>query len=374
MTTQRLERIKVSGYKSIRDADIELRNLNVLIGANGAGKSNFISLFELLNAIIEQRLQAYTEARGADSLLYFGQSVTDEIKLSFEFSGEQPDLTNLYSMRLVPSQIEKLFFGEESYGLWNHSKYPTPFWNSLGSGHRETQLYEESNLNPNRAAVDYVIDAIKDWKVYHFHDTSASARVKQSSNIDDNRFFRPDAGNLAAYLFLLQKEHPDYYRRIVKTIQLIAPFFGNFSLEPLLRSKQESIRLEWREKDSDTYFNAHALSDGTLRFICLTTLLLQPELPSVILIDEPELGLHPYAITLLASLLRSAAAKTQVIVSTQSVPLINQLDPEDILVVEREDAQSVFKRLDTASLESWLSEYGLGDLWEKNVIGGRPRL
>ncbi|HEX3051727.1 MAG TPA: AAA family ATPase, partial [Aggregatilineaceae bacterium] len=210
------------------------------------------------------------------------------------------------------------------------------------------------------------------WKLYQFHDTSESARVKQTGEIGDNAFLRPDAGNLAAFLFMLQEAHPEDYSRIVKAIQMVAPFFDDFNLRPSPLNPNK-IQLEWREKGSDDYFNASMLSDGTLRFMCMATLLLQPNLPSTILIDEPELGLHPYAITLLTGLLRSAAAQTQVIVATQSVPLVNQFTPEDIVVVDRLAGQSTFRRLEAAEIENWMDEYGLGDLWEKNVIGGRPQ-
>ena len=151
-------------------------------------------------------------------------------------------------------------------------------------------------------------------------------------------------------------------------------FFEDFTIAPS-RLNPSKIDLEWRERDSDAYFNAYSLSDGTLRFICLATLLQQPAdlMPSTIVIDEPELGLHPYAISLLASMLRSAATQTQVVVSTQSVPLVNQFIPEDLIIVERKGRESVFRRLEASEVELWVDEYGLGDLWEKNVIGGRPR-
>jgi predicted ATPase len=117
------------------------------------------------------------------------------------------------------------------------------------------------------------------------------------------------------------------------------------------------------------------LSDGTLRFICLTTLLLQPKslLPDTLLIDEPELGLHPFAINLLADMLQEAAESKQVIVSTQSVELLNAFQPEDVVVVQREEDASVFKRLDKAALSDWLADdYSLGELWKRNILGGRP--
>jgi predicted ATPase len=208
-------------------------------------------------------------------------------------------------------------------------------------------------------------------RVYHFHDTSAAAKVKQSGDLNDNEALRSDASNLAAFLFLLKSKHPESYRRIASTVRLAAPFFDDFRLRPSPFNEQK-ILLEWSEKNSDAYFNAHAFSDGTLRFICLATLLLQPELPSLIIIDEPELGLHPYAIQLLAGLVRSASQKAQVILSTQSVTLVNQFSPEELIVVDRKDGASEFRRLSPQELESWLESYSLGELWEKNVLGGRP--
>ena len=213
---------------------------------------------------------------------------------------------------------------------------------------------------------------MKSWHVYHFHDTSATAKIKFPGDIEDNVELRDDASNLAAFLYLLRERHPAHYQKIVRSIQLVAPFFDNFDLKPS-RLNPEKIRLEWREKGSDAYFNAHALSDGTLRFMCLATLLQMPDPPATILIDEPELGLHPYAITLLAALLRSAATHTQVIVSTQSVTLVNQFKPDDLVVVERQDNQSVFRRPDAQALAEWLEDYSVGELWEKNLLGGRPR-
>jgi predicted ATPase len=360
-----LDKIQVKGFKSIRGMDLELRPLNVLIGANGAGKTNFVSLFKLLNQMVEGSLQVFVaRSGGADALLYFGQKNTNEISIELGFG------RNGYSCRLIPSANDTLIFAEES--CWGQELgYSRPFNVDLGKGHKESKLEEEAIVRRGHIA-KYVLGGLKSWKVYHFHDTSDSAKIKQTGDIGDNSALRPDASNLAAFLYLLRETATQYYSLIVETVRLAAPFFDDFNLrpEPLNRDK---MKLEWRETGSDAYFNAHALSDGTMRFICLATLLLQPTLPSTILIDEPELGLHPYAITLLASMLRSAATKTQVIISTQSVPLVNQFSPEDIIVVDRENGQSVFRHLETQAIETWLEEYGLGDLWEKNILGGRPQ-
>jgi predicted ATPase len=189
--------------------------------------------------------------------------------------------------------------------------------------------------------------------------------------LEDNRFLRPQAENLAAFLYWMQEKKPDHYANVRETVRQIAPFFDDFLLSPS-RLNESKIRLEWKEKGSDAYFTASSLSDGTLRFICLAALLLQPDLPALVLLDEPELGLHPAAITLLADMLSSAAARAQVIVATQSVTLINRLDQDAVWTVDRQDGQSVFRHLSKSDMSAWLDGYALGELWEKNILGARP--
>ena len=306
-------------------------------------------------------------AGGVDTFLYFGQKRTEKLTLQVDFAAELTARTNSYTCQLVPSQEDAFVFSTEIVYFHDRRNYPNPYANPLGSGHSESLL--KNRASDNRVA-SFVHQAMKSWRIYHFHDTSETAKVKQTGDIDDNRFLRPDASNLAAYLYLLQEREPVAYRNIVGAIRLIAPFFQEFILRPSPLNP-DKIRLEWQDQNDP---DAHSLSDGTLRFMSLATLLLQPSnrLPSTILLDEPELGLHPYAIAILASLLQKAAEQTQVIVSTQSVTLVNQFAPEDIIVVDRADGQSTFRRLPEEAIATWLDEYGLGDLWEKNVLGGRP--
>ena len=221
------------------------------------------------------------------------------------------------------------------------------------------------------ALTDLHYQSLISWKVFHFHDTSETAGVKRYGALHDNRFLRPDASNLAAYLYFLKQKHEQTYQQIRKTVQLAISFFDDFALRPD-RLNEDQIRLLWQQKDSDYEFLASQLSDGSIRFICLVTALLQPDPPSTMIIDEPELGLHPYAITLLGALMRSASQRTQLIVSTQSVPLLNEFAIEDLIVVERENGVSIFKRLEKSDFELWLEEYTVGELWEKNILGGRP--
>jgi predicted ATPase len=353
-----LSRFVLKGFKSIANCDLNLGALNILIGPNGAGKSNFIEFFNTIQQILEGNLQLYVGRQGGpDALLHFGRKKTEKLEAQLYFGN------NGYWCTLEPTKDNRLMFANESF-WWNMSGPRT-----IGSGHFESY----SEIGTRTSIDDYVRSSMQQWRVYHFHDTGDSSLVKQRHAVNDNSYFRPDARNLAAYLSLLKQTHPGHYRKIVNTIRLAAPFFGDFHLRPQPDNK-DMIELEWIEKDKDVPFKAHHLSDGTLRFICLTTLLLQPveNQPATILIDEPELGLHPYAITVLTSLLKSAALKKQIIVSTQSVELVSEFDAEDLVVVDRKGDASVFSRLDVEKLQDWLQEYSLGELWKKNIFGGRP--
>ncbi|MCG5052508.1 MAG: AAA family ATPase [Myxococcales bacterium] len=360
--TARLNQIRIEGFKSIREADLELRRLNALIGGNGSGKSNFIGLFGFLNDIVEGRLQlSARKAGGADTLLHFGRKRTPKMALHLR-SG-----MNGYRIELAATTDDGLAFELEQCEFWGQG-YDQPDVHPAERGHLESVLPGAAKKHPGKVA-DHVLRLLKSWRIYHFHDTSESAPVKGLGAIEDNERLRENAENLAAFLLAVSQQAPAQYQQILTTVRMVAPFFDDFRLResPLSPGK---IKLEWRENGSDAYINAHSMSDGTLRFVCLATLLLQPDLPGTILLDEPELGLHPYAIEVLAALLRRAAQRTQVIVSTQSVSLVNQFGPEDLLVVERDQGATVFKR--PTPDEGWQEEYGLGDLWEKNVLGGRP--
>lgn len=362
----KLNYIEIENFKSIKELKLELRNISILIGPNGAGKSNFIQFFNLLNNIISKDLQNYIAKNGgADSFLYFSRKFTES------FSGTLTFGRNEYFFELTATNDNNFFFSKEVTRYYN-PRLDKKSSKNLSTGNKETQLIDEYKRETHAGVVHYILGSMSRWRVYHFHDTSASAKVKQEGDINDNRSLRRDASNLAAFLFLLQENHPEHFIRIENTIKLIAPFFEKFQLEPLALNK-EKIRLEWKHTGSDEYFNANHLSDGTLRMICLITLLLQPNLPDTIIIDEPEIGLHPAAIELLTSLIKSVAANNkQVICSTQSVTFLNHFEPEDIIVVDRSNGESLFKRLAQSNLTEWLNEYAIGELWEKNVIGGRP--
>ena len=354
-----LKRLTVRGFKSIRALeDFELRSLNVLIGANGAGKTNFISLFRMLAELAEGRLQLFVSSEdGPDGLLFGKRKRTPQIDAEFYFG------LNGYRVSLRASGESLVFAREETWFKGDFGAVTR----SLGAGHTEARLPEARD-----SFAEYIRPAIASWRVYHFHDTSAAAPVRQAHAVRDNLRLKPDAGNLAAFVRRLREHHPAEYERIVATIRLVAPFFGDFVYR---REPGERVDLEWfHTTDPDTPFGPRQLSDGTLRFICLAVLLLQPVVlqPDTILIDEPELGLHPYALSVLAGMLKQAAEAKQLIVSTQSVELVNDMDPGDVVVVDRREGESRFQRPNPEDLSDWLKEYALGELWKKNIIGGRP--
>ena len=362
----KIESITLRGYKSIAKLEnFKLRNLNVLIGANGVGKSNFISIFKLLAALADGNLQTFIQKQGGpDALLHGGRKRTQQVDAEIYFEPQFQGISNGYRVSLIPTADNRLVFSREE--TWIDGHY-TAKAISLGSAHDEAKLREDS-----QPVSTYVRPALQSWRQYHFHDTGDSAAVKRPHGSNDNLRLKPAADNLAAYVARLKKQYPDAYQRIVDTIKLAAPFFGGFIIRDPL---PDNVELEWFEQtDPDTPYKAHVLSDGTLRFICLTTLLMQPIylLPDTVLIDEPELGLHPYAINLLADMLKEVAESKQIIVSTQSVELLNALEPEDVVVVEREGSDTVLKRLELDNLREWLEDYNLGDLWKRNVLGGRP--
>ncbi|MDM8560311.1 AAA family ATPase [Candidatus Parabeggiatoa sp. HSG14] len=356
-----LKEIKLSGFKSIRETKVALKKINVLIGANGAGKSNFINFFRLLVSLTNNRLQFYIRRNGgANALLHYGIKTTKQMTAHLCLDIEEK--TGVYAFTLSLAPVNTLIIEE-------HANSTSTALGKVG----EESLFFDKMQQLDTPTDNAIRNEISRYSVFHFHDTSETTYMRGNCDINNNRILQSDGSNLAAVLYKLQKIQKPYYERIVKTIRQIAPFFKDFILEPLTISPHE-IQLRWQARDSDYEFGPHQLSDGTLRTMALITLLLQPEedLPSLIILDEPELGLHPYAISLIAALIRSVSIYTQVILATQSINLLDHFEVEDIIIVEQQQGISLFKRLEPDKLTTWLEAYALSELWEKNVLGGSP--
>lgn len=359
-----IDKLTIKGFKSLQDVELELGQLNVLIGPNGAGKSNLVSYFDMLRELVEQRLQLWVAKRGgANRVLTSGARRTPELSSEIKFDDTS------YQIELEHTDNDVFVFAGESI-IYHADSGELHFL----IGHTESRL-RDNIVSGLLSEVPELPEgqgfmSIFNWTIYHFHDTSNTAPVKLTGQLHDNQHLRQDAGNLAAYLYMLREAHDGIYDQIVKTVRLAIPFLKDFVLEPEALNAN-SIMLKWRHKDFDYEFLPSQLSDGSLRFICLVTALLQPDPPSTIVIDEPELGLHPYAITLLGALLHAASERMQVIAATQSVSLIDQFCIDNLIVVELENGVSTFRRKVEADFELWLEDYSVGELWEKNVLGGR---
>lgn len=355
--------ILIENFKSIQKMDFDLQAINILIGANGAGKSNFIQFFQLLRNIYAQNLQHYNqEQAGANNILYFGIKNVDYLKGSITF-----DDTNKYEFVLKTNVEQNFYIGKEEISFRNKNVYSNWMQPTIIS-----QSTKESVLKDSKGGIsEYVKKYMNSFKIFHFHDTSSNSPIKQKPLLEDNHALKPDGGNLASFLYHLQENHQKNFKLIEKTIQSIAPYFECFELKPDVLNPNY-IGLNWREKNLDSFFSVIHFSDGTLRFIALATLLLQPNPPKIILIDEPELGLHPVAINKLAGLIKMVSLKSQVIISTQSVNFIDNFSPENIITTDRKNNQSCFQRQNKENLAEWLQEYSMGDIWNKNVIGARP--
>ena len=347
-----MESIEIKGFKSIKDLKIKLEPINILIGANGSGKTNFISFFEFLDRLYNKKLQEYVGLKGADisKFIHKGVENSDLIEAKIVFNKGK----NSYSFELKPSGNSFVISKEV---LW--------FYDNPLVYEKFTKEAEVKNNDWHRGK--YIQRYLVGHKKYHFHDTGQNSPFNRTSKIGkDSQFLYERGENVAAILFRIKDENYKIYSRIVKNIQSIAPYFSDFVLNP---DKDGNIKLYWQDKYSSYNYDVTDLSDGTIRFIALAILFMQPQLPKTIVLDEPELGLHPKAIAKLAGLIQSVSEKeSQVIIATQSAELISYFKPEDIIAVDQINGCSVFNRLKTEDLEDWLEDYTIGNLWQRNII------
>jgi len=367
MADIRLKSLTIKGYKSIKVIEsFEPRSLNILIGPNGAGKSNFISFFKFLSWMLNSdgKLQEYVAyLGGANDILHDGADVTKTIEASIML--ETSSGTNEYAFSLMFAKPDKLVFKEEKYRYSAKNKEGESRWSSCGVGHDEARLPDVLN---NTATS--ILNLLRKLIVYQFHNTSDTSPMRLKWSMADGRRLKQNGDNLGSFLYRLQREEKPYYLRIVKYIRSVLPFFDDFDLY----EEFGQILLTWKEKGTNKLFNAGQASDGMLRTIALISLLGQnpKDLPTVLFLDEPELGLHPSAIDTVAGLIKAVSTHCQVFVATQSLSLVNNFELDDLVVIDRTGRNSQYHRPDIENLQVYLDEFSTGQMWEKNIIGGRP--
>lgn len=366
---KRLESVVIRGYKSIaydHPVTLSLGDVNILIGANGAGKSNIVSFFKMLSYMMSKSFARYVEMAGtANSLLHYGAKRTPAVEGEMTFSDAKS--VDKYRFTLANAAPDRLIVASESVQ-----------WYRKGEGKPYDVLIEpvfrESALSDSQDSVAKAIYRMLSLcKVYQFHDSSAAGPLRQSCPVETADYLQAHGNNLPSFLYYLREHYNDSYRRIVSYVKDVVPQFEDFYLEPV----GNYISLRWTDNSATDYvFNAHQFSDGSIRFIALATLLLQPEktMPSVIILDEPELGLHPYAVAQLAQMIKDAVIHSQVIIASQSKDLVDYFDIDNISVVEMDETCSctTVKTLKESDYKLWLNQYTVSELWDKNIIGGRP--
>lgn len=362
---RKLDQIGIRGFRSIRNQTLALGPLNVLIGTNGAGKSNFLETFHFVKQVINQNLAHYTLAQGgADEILYRGREHSPEMIFKFDFANEAESAPSSYEVELASTDQDLLFLGKETLYAQTPDLFPRQHEIAIGRNLRESNL---NNLKSKSGIIKETCLNLQSCRRYDFRNASALAPSRRPCPLHDNRFLRPRADNLAACLYAMRETQPVTFELLEGQVRQVASFFDAFHLEPSLLDP-EKIQLAWKEQGNDRPCSVSSMSDGTLRFICLATLLIQSKLPNLVLLDEPEIGLHPHALAHLAGLLRLAAQRTQLIVATQSVTLVNQLTPAEVWFVDRIEGASVFRHLKHGDYSHWPDDYTLGDLWETNMI------
>jgi predicted ATPase len=369
----KIKKITISGFKSISSANplnLELGNISILLGANGSGKSNIIGFFKMLSSMMStsNSFPLFVEQAGTSQVfLHYGSKITPIIEGNLCF--ENSEREDSYKFQLAYAAPDRLIISHEEISTVSKKSMeeaqitlPSGFFNGSSLVGSEHPIAED------------VLRFVRGCKVYQFYDSSADARIRLSSPIDTASYLQSDGGNLASFLYYLKNNYSYSYKRIVRSVRSIMPQLQDFYLEP---NAGGFVMLKWVDSSTADYvFTPQQLSDGTARFIALATLLLQPQetMPSVTIIDEPELGLHPYAIGELAEMIKGAALHTQIIVATQSSDLVDEFEAEQIKIVEYDEStgSTTVNSLRTDELSGWLKHYSLSELWYKNVIGGRP--
>ncbi len=367
--TIKLKEVTIRGYKSIsynHAVSLKLGCTNILIGSNGGGKSNIISFFRMLSYMMSRSFEVYVEMAGtANSLLHYGSKKTPAISAELKFADNSSE--DIYQFTLSKASPDRLIITEESV-CWTKNGENEPFRQVFIPNFKESALVDSQNKS-----VRAIYNMLSFCKVYQFHDSSEDGPLRQTCPIETANYLQSKGNNLPSFLLFLKKHYEESYQRIIDYVSDVIPQFQDFYLEPV----GKNISLRWKDKSATDYiFNSDQLSDGSIRFVALATLLLQPEdtIPSVIIIDEPELGLHPYAVSQLSEMIKEASIHCQVIVASQSKDLVDCFDIDNISIVEMDEGNkcTTITRLNQEDYKLWMEHYSISELWDKNIIGGRP--
>ncbi len=376
MPPAKIESVRIRGFRSLADVTLSnLQNANVLIGANGSGKSNFIRFFEMLSWMLRsRRLAEFVGLQGgADDQLYGGNQVTPRMEAELVLRTDAG--RNHYRFALVHAHPDRFIFVDEAFRFSGSGFSTNAPWQHAPTGQSEAAIMDvaqglpSQGVNPTTAGV--IVQLLRSCAVYQFHDTSSTSNFKKRWDVEDNNYLRTHGGNLAAVLHRLAQEDLQRLALISHYIRRVLSVFDSFQID----ESYGKVSLRWKPIGTDKTLGAHLTSDGSLRLFALVTLLNLPleMLPNVLLLDEPELGLHPAAIALVGAMIKSLAVDRQIVVATQSPLLVDAFDLDEITVLELQDGRTTLHKPNSGDYRHWLDEgFMPGEMWQKNLLGGRP--
>ncbi len=379
----KIKRIKISGFRRLLAIDLPVRPFMVLIGANGVGKTSFLDAFSTLSASASGNLNSILSQFGGISNLLTRGKIED---LSFLVDMTAPGHQPLeYELRLSskgtgyaisgevlcqqPDDFDKTFRhidssdGDIRYYETEENRLVRPDWehNPL-----ETSLAQVPKMYRQPEELRRILATATQ---YHVLDVGPRAPVKMPQPMKPATLPGPDGGDLVPYLYYLREGDRDRYEVIIDSLRTAFPDFEELNFPPVAAGL---LAMTWKDKKFSKPIYMNELSEGTLRFLWLVSLLQSPNLSTVTMIDEPEVSLHPELLSLLADLMREAAKRTQLIVATHSDRFIRFLSPDEVVVMDVDDdgcASATWA--DSLDLDQWLAEYSLDEVWRMGRMGGR---
>jgi predicted ATPase len=394
--------IKIEGFRSFKKVELEVPRLAVLIGPNGGGKSNFLDLLTLMAEAGNMQLANGVAKRGGFANIAFGFDPQVELRVEMRFKAalpakaegqsgdERPDVRFSMTARglafqavLVHEVVAQESGKQPSLSAEMLSRGPAGAVfrvmsesgaltdKRVGVASNELAITQVRNSSEYPAAA-FVLGEFTGWRVYRDIDVGSTSPVRQPALIRPGIQLLPDGSNLSSVLYAIQQDYPDDWQDVLEILRTAYPEFVKLTVPA--QGGDGKVLLRWFEKPFDRHggISANFLSDGTLKLLCLLAILKSPDPPPLICIDEPELGLHPDWIKLVAELLQVAAMRTQVIVATHSPHIVAKLEPEQVIVAEKVDGETRLERQDRQDLEKWLKDFNLSELWLAGQLGGRP--
>ncbi len=360
-----ITQLQIESFKSFKKLELEMRPLNVLIGPNAGGKTNFLDFFRFLREAFTDKLSEAVARRGGIRNLLYGE---DKENLKFHITCHISDLTVCLQAEIAgPLTVEPRVIQEKIY----IPEHPPKVLLEKKEGKSPRFSLFQFPPPDNRSVAIYRL--IGETTHYAQFNTEPISAIRSPQTARGRTALAENGSNLTSVLqYLANKlEYRPTWVRIKEILSIAYPNFEDIYFPA--EGGDGNLVLRWKERTFEKRdFSANFLSDGTLHFLCLLAILLNPAPPPLICIDEPELGLHPALIRIIAELLKDAATRTQLVVATHSPELVSHLEPEDILIVENIKGATEMRRLSSDELKTWLKEYTLAELWLARDLGGNP--